>query len=62
MPAPLPIRTARSGGAIYLLNIVNPNHTFKQKLENLFLKYPNVDRAAMGFPANWENEPLWAGQ
>jgi abortive infection bacteriophage resistance protein len=44
---------------IYLLNIINPNHTFKQKLENLFLKYPNVDRAAMGFPAGWRNEPLW---
>jgi abortive infection bacteriophage resistance protein len=44
---------------LYLLNSVNPNHTFKQKLENLFLKYPNVDRTAMGFPANWQNEPLW---
>jgi abortive infection bacteriophage resistance protein len=44
---------------IYLLNTVNPNHTFKQKLENLFMKYPNVDRAAMGFPANWRSEPLW---
>jgi abortive infection bacteriophage resistance protein len=44
---------------VYLLNTVNPNHTFKQKLENLFLKYPNVDRAAMGFPANWCSEPLW---
>jgi abortive infection bacteriophage resistance protein len=44
---------------IYLLNVVNPNHTFKQKLENLFLKYPNVDRMAMGFPANWQAEPLW---
>ena len=45
---------------IYLLNIVNPNHTFKQKLEELFVKYPNVDRSAMGFPATWQNEPLWA--
>jgi len=44
---------------IYLLNVVNPNHTFKKKLENLFLKYPNIDRAAMGFPANWHNELLW---
>ena len=44
---------------IYLLNTVNPKHTFKQKLENLFAKYPNVDRAAMGFPATWRNEPLW---
>jgi len=44
---------------IYLLNTVNPNHTFKQKLENLFNKYPNVDKAAMGFPENRQTEPLW---
>ena len=44
---------------IYLLNTVNPKHTFKQKLQNLFLKYPNVDKAAMGFPPDWQNEPLW---
>lgn len=44
---------------LYLLNTVNPKHTFKQKLESLFAKYPNVDRAAMGFPANWQAEPLW---
>ena len=44
---------------IYFLNVINPKHTFKQKLENLFLKYSNVDRAAMGFPANWDSEPLW---
>ena len=44
---------------IYFLNTVNHNHTFKQKLESLFQKYPNVDRAAMGFPANWRTELLW---
>ena len=44
---------------VYFLNSINPNHTFKQKLENLFCKYPNVDRAAMGFPAGWHTEPLW---
>ena len=44
---------------IYLLNVVNPKHTFKKKLENLFRKYSNVDRAAMGFPAGWRNELLW---
>jgi abortive infection bacteriophage resistance protein len=44
---------------LYLLNAVNPNHTFKQKLASLFLKYPNVDRAAMGFPSGWRDEPLW---
>jgi abortive infection bacteriophage resistance protein len=46
---------------IYFLNTVNPNHTFRQKLEKLFAKYPNVDRAAMGFPAGWHSEPLWTG-
>jgi abortive infection bacteriophage resistance protein len=44
---------------IYLLNVINPNHTFKQKLEELFAKYPNVDRAAMGFPTTWQSELLW---
>ena len=44
---------------VYLLNTVNPGHTFKQKLENLFLKYSNVDRRAMGFPAEWRTESLW---
>ena len=44
---------------IYLLNTVTPKHSFKQKLENRFMKYPNADRAAMGFPANWRTEPLW---
>ena len=44
---------------LYLLNTVNPKHSFKQKLCDLFAKYPNVDKAAMGFPADWENEPLW---
>jgi len=44
---------------IYMLNTVNPNHSFKHKLETLFQKYPNVDRAAMGFPVNWCSEPLW---
>jgi len=44
---------------IYFLNTVNPSHTFKQKLENLFKKYPNVDKKAMGFPKDWQTEPLW---
>jgi len=44
---------------VYFLNSVNPNHTFKQKLEKLFLKYPNVDKSAMGFPVDWQNEPIW---
>ena len=44
---------------LYFLNTINPHHTFKQKLNNLFEKYPNVDKRAMGFPDNWKQEPLW---
>ncbi|MDR2555189.1 MAG: Abi family protein [Fibromonadaceae bacterium] len=46
---------------IYLLNIINPKHSFKQKLNSLFLKYPSIDKAAMGFPTDWQKEPLWNG-
>jgi abortive infection bacteriophage resistance protein len=44
---------------VYVLNIINPNHTFRQRLNNLLAKYPNVDARAMGFPAAWQAEPLW---
>lgn len=44
---------------VYLLNTINPNHTFRKKLVYLFLKYANVDSKAMGFPDGWDAEPLW---
>lgn len=50
----------------YLLNVINPNNSFKIKLEALLEKYPNVDIRFMGIPSNdegeqmeWNNEPLW---
>jgi abortive infection bacteriophage resistance protein len=43
----------------YLLFSVSPNNTFKQKLKALLAKYPTIDINAMGFPTDWENEPLW---
>jgi len=44
---------------IYLLNTVNPNHSFKNQLFQLLKKYPMIDVKAMGFPNGWENEALW---
>jgi len=44
---------------LYLLNTINPRHTFKEKLNQLLKKCPNVDVHAMGFPIGWEREPLW---
>lgn len=47
---------------IYLLNTVNPKHTFIERFSTLLNKYPNVDTAAMGFPTNWRDEELWETQ
>ncbi len=44
---------------IYWLNIINPNHAFKQKLFRLLKSYPMVDVRAMGFPVGWETEVIW---
>ena len=39
--------------------IIHPDNDFKQQLKALLKEHPNVDVKAMGFPANWNNEPLW---
>ncbi len=44
----------------YLLFTVSPKNTFAQKLNDLLAKYPTIDVKAMGFPDNWESEPLWS--
>lgn len=44
----------------YLLDRVNPNNNFKENLEELLIKYDNIDYIkSMGFPTDWKNEPLW---
>lgn len=43
----------------YWLDSMDKGTTFKQHFKDLLLRYPSVDTAAMGFPANWQNEPLW---
>ena len=45
----------------YLLNIIQPENTFTDKLYSLFEKYPNVDPNALGMKPDWYNEPLWKG-
>jgi abortive infection bacteriophage resistance protein len=43
----------------YLLQTVNPNTSFKSKVDLLLKDYPEADTATMGFPENWRDEPLW---
>lgn len=44
---------------IYLLNIINPNHSFVKRFKDLLNRYPMIDVEAMGFPMEWEKENLW---
>ena len=43
----------------YWLNAIDASNTFVTAFKALLMKYPNVDTSAMGFPAGWEDEPLW---
>jgi abortive infection bacteriophage resistance protein len=43
----------------YFLFTVSPNNTFTQKLKSLLAAYPTIDIKAMGFPSNWQEDPLW---
>lgn len=43
----------------YILQNINPNNTFKEKLVSLFDKHQQVDLNALGFTVDWKNEPLW---
>jgi abortive infection bacteriophage resistance protein len=48
------------GIIVYLLDVITPNNTFRQKVKELIIKYPHTDILAMGFPANWRSDPFWA--
>jgi abortive infection bacteriophage resistance protein len=43
----------------YFLDIVSPGNDMLAKLQWLFVKFPEVDLKALGFPNGWEMEPLW---
>ena len=43
----------------YLLDVIRPYNDFTLRLKRLLGEYSNVDVSAMGFPTNWESEPLW---
>lgn len=44
---------------IYLNNQISPGHQIKTELLKLFLQFPKTQLSKMGFPANWENQPIW---
>lgn len=45
----------------YLMDMINP-HGWKQRLNQLFTKHPEVSSRPMGFPDDWRDRPIWRGQ
>lgn len=43
----------------YFLNTISPGNDMKEKVLTLLSLFSEVDVSAMGFPAGWEEEPLW---
>lgn len=44
---------------VYLMNRVKYENDVVERFKTLLEKYPNIHPAAMGFPEDWENEPIW---
>ena len=44
---------------IYMNNEINPDNSIKKELFDLFESYPQIYLSKMGFPHNWQNEPIW---
>ena len=44
---------------LYFLQTVNPKNTFVSRFTQFIDKYPQVNLNAMGFPKDWQQEPLW---
>ena len=38
------------------------NNDMLEHLQALLAEYPMIDTRAMGFPQNWQDEPLWSTQ
>lgn len=43
----------------WFVDIISPHNNMKNRLLKLFLNFPMIDIRAMGFPKDWETEPLW---
>lgn len=44
---------------VYWLNSISPNNTFVASFKQLLANHPSVRPHLLGFPNNWEQEPLW---
>lgn len=43
----------------YFLGVVSPGNDMRDKMEHLLGSFPEIEASAMGFTAQWQQEPLW---
>lgn len=44
---------------LYMNSHISPGNHLKQELNALFAQFPHISLSRMGFPATWQNEPIW---
>jgi abortive infection bacteriophage resistance protein len=44
---------------LYMNNEISPGNSIKKELTDLFNSYTEIHLGRMGFPGNWQNEPIW---
>jgi len=44
---------------LYMNNKISPGHHLKEELFQLFNDFPNTPLYKMGFPKDWQKEPIW---
>lgn len=44
---------------LYLNDKISPGHHLKAELKQLFERFPNTPLQKMGFPSDWEDQPIW---
>jgi abortive infection bacteriophage resistance protein len=50
---------SRAAAIRVMTNVIDGNQNFSDGLKNLFAAHPTVNPSAMGFPPDWESDPLW---
>ena len=44
---------------IYTMQFISPGNSIKEKFLKLTFEYPNLPIHKMGFPSNWQAQPIW---
>ncbi|MBR7167887.1 MAG: Abi family protein, partial [Bacteroidales bacterium] len=44
---------------LYWTDNISPDSSIRTNIIHLLKNNKNIDPSAMGFPANWKEEPLW---